>query len=203
MGCTYVLVAPNYVITATNIYTAKSSSMFSFNITNFRNPPTTQPLGNFIFQTYNSTDTSTGAVIDESSNNVVSGVTPADIQNPMLYLSQYLQGTTVQADITVTITNVVSKTDVFYVQVPSEMDISGATVVSIASVTVETGSLSILSSTLISFRSKFEVSNPNPINITIDKLTLPPYATTISSPFLVYVKRNTYFVCYVSKVFNF
>jgi hypothetical protein len=60
----------------------------------------------------------------------------------------------------------------------------------------------VLSPTLISFNSRFELSNPYPVNITIDQLALPAYATTITNPFKVYVKRNSYFVCYLSQSFS-
>ena len=63
LGCSYVLALPNIVVSVINIYSTASSSQFSFNLTNFRNPPTAQPTGNFIFQTYNATD-STAALID-------------------------------------------------------------------------------------------------------------------------------------------
>lgn len=86
LGCTYVLAPPNYVVTVTNIYTNQSSTQFSFNLTNFLNPPSTQSVNNFIVQTYNSTG-STAAVIDSSSGNVIAGVTASPILSVKMYLS--------------------------------------------------------------------------------------------------------------------
>ncbi len=99
-----------------------------------------------------------------------------------------------------TITNTISTGDVFSIESPSEIDLSAVTSVKLASESVN--SLSVLTSTKISFKSRFEMSNPYPMNITIDKMLLPAYATTISSPFLIYVKRNSYYVCSVSSSFN-
>ena len=105
-------------MSVTNIYNTTSMTSFSFSLTNFLNPPTTQPTNNFIFQTYNSTSSS-GVVIDESSNNLVAGVTPSSILNPRMYLSEYALGLTVEANITVTITNVLSTTDTIFIAAPS------------------------------------------------------------------------------------
>jgi hypothetical protein len=137
-----------------NIFTSQSSSPFSFNLTNFRNPPSTQPIGNFIFQTYNAT--TNPAVIDFSYNNTLSGITPSPILSPAIILSQYEQGQSVEANLTVTITNVVSTTDLFYFSSPSEIDLSKVNKVVIEGVTADIVSTS---SNLLLFKTKFELKD--------------------------------------------
>ena len=63
LGCTYVLALPNLVLSVVNIFSNQSSSSFTFNITNFLNPPTTQPVGDFLLQTFNTT-AANAALID-------------------------------------------------------------------------------------------------------------------------------------------
>jgi len=66
--------------------------------------------------------------------------------------------------------------------------------VSIAGMT--STAVSVLSNNLISF-SLIPLSSPYPVNITIQSLILPAYATTISSPFKITIKRNDFAVCEV------
>ena len=84
---------------------------------------------------------------------MLQGITPTPIQNPKLYLSQYELGLTVEANLTVTIINVISTTDTIYISSPSEIDLSVVTAVSVAS--VQSATVSIHSPRLISFNPKF------------------------------------------------
>lgn len=76
-----------------NIFTAASSSPFSFSLYPFNNPPTTQTFGSFTFLTL--TQCPNGYSIDSSTNNKITGVTANSVTNPILYLANYQIGSTV------------------------------------------------------------------------------------------------------------
>lgn len=70
----------------------------------FLNPPSAQPVGSFLFET-SSLPSNTGLLIDYSSNHQITGITPASILSPQLYLSSYQLGQAVEANLSVKILN--------------------------------------------------------------------------------------------------
>ena len=117
-----------------------------------------------------------------------------------MYLSSTALGQTVEVNISVTITNVIATTDAVFISAPAEVDLSLVTAVSIAS--VQSATVLPLSKQLIKFNPKFELSNPFPVNITLNQVGLPSYAATITSLFGIYIQRNTYNICSVATAFN-
>lgn len=169
---------------------------FSFTLSPFNNPPTTQPFGSIIFETFN--DRSKLLKIDSSSNNKISGIIANPIQNPQINFLNTLIGSVTQTNISMAIANGIIASDTIFVTTPSE--ISCSSVVSVVMGGFSGTSVSVINSTTFSFKNII-VSSSMPIVLTINSLTLPSYAATISSPFLIYVMRSNYEVCKMNQSF--
>jgi uncharacterized membrane protein len=108
-------------------------------------------------------------------------------------------GSLTQTSISMTITNGIMASDTVFVTTPSE--ISCANVASVVMGSISGTSLSVINSTTFSFRN-IALNNPLPINLIINSLTLPSYAASINSPFLIYVMRSNYEVCKMNQSFS-
>lgn len=98
-----------------------------------------------------------------------------------------------------TIANGIIPNDTIFVTTPAE--ISCSNVVSVVMGGYTGTSVSVINSTTFSFKN-ITVSNLITLNLTINSLTLPSYAASITSPFFVYVMRNNYEVCKMNQSFT-
>ena len=91
-------------------------------------------------------------------------------------------------------------TDIIIISTPPEISCSYVSAVTIAG--NQGGSLTIINSTAFQFTNIY-LYNPFPIQIIISNLTLPAYAASITSPYVMLVTRNAnnYLVCQMNSPF--